>query len=120
MAQIIIVDDSISVRTPLRVILENFGHEVFDFEDGKQAREFTRTKTVDLVITDLNMPIMNGMTLVASLRSSEEYKSIPILILTTEFSDRKKSKARSLGATGWLTKPFTEERIKKALEKTLH
>ena len=119
MAQIIIVDDSVAIRMPLRLILEESGHEVFDFEDGKQALEFARGHVVDLVITDLNMPVMNGMALIASLRKHSDYKSIPILVLTTESVDHKKNKAKTLGATGWITKPFSQERIKKALDKTL-
>ena len=119
MAQIIIVDDSVAIRMPLRLILEESGHEVFDFEDGKQALEFARGHVVDLVITDLNMPVMNGMALIASLRKHSDYKIIPILVLTTESVDHKKNKAKALGATGWITKPFSQERIKKALDKTL-
>lgn len=119
MAQIIVVDDSVAIRMPLKLILEEFGHEVFVFEDGRQALDFTRTKIVDLVITDLNMPIMNGMALIASLRKSSDYKLIPIIVLTTESVDHKKNKARTLGASGWITKPFSQDRIKKALDKLL-
>ena len=119
MSLIMIVDDAYTIRGPLRLALEELGHEVVDFENGKFAISHARENLVDLVITDLNMPIMSGMTLIASLRRLESYKTIPILVLTTESADGKKNKARGLGATGWLTKPFTKERIRKALEKTL-
>ncbi len=119
MAQIIIVDDSIGIRTPLKLILEEYGHEVFAFENGKLALDFATENVLDLVITDLNMPVMNGMTLIARLRKLPGYQTTPILVLTTESVDRKKNKARALGATGWITKPFTQDRIKKALDKTL-
>ncbi len=119
MSKIIIVDDAYTIRGPLRLILEELGHEVIDFENGKLALDYCRKESSDLVITDLNMPVMNGMTLIASLNKIETYKTIPILVLTTESADHKKNKAKILGATGWITKPFTEERIKKALNKTL-
>jgi len=119
MARIMAVDDSAAIRGPLEAMISLHGHEVFMFEDGRQALEFARTDTVDLVITDLNMPEMNGMSLISSLRRLPFYKNTPILILTTETADYKKKKAQSVGATGWITKPFTEERITAALKKTL-
>jgi len=119
MAKIIIVDDSAAIRMPLKLILEEYGHEVFAFEDGRQALDYARGEVVDLVITDLNMPVMNGMALIASLRKHSDYKSIPILVLTTETVDHKKNKAKALGATGWIAKPFSQDRIKKALDKIL-
>jgi len=119
MAQIMIVDDSVAIRMPLKLILEELGHDVNAFEDGRQALDFARGEVVDLVITDLNMPVMNGMALIASLRKNSDYSSVPILVLTTETVEHKKNKAKTLGATGWIAKPFSPERIKKALEKTL-
>jgi len=119
MARIMAVDDSAAIRGPIEAILIQNGHDAFVFEDGRQALSFARTESVDLVITDLNMPEMNGMSLISNLRRLPSYKNTPILVLTTETADYKKKKAKSVGATGWITKPFTEERILAALKKTL-
>ena len=119
MARILAVDDALAIRCAIEHILTTYGHDVFLFENGKEALKFARNEDVDLVITDLNMPEMNGMSLITSLRRIESYKRIPILIMTTESSDYKKKKGKSVGATGWITKPFTEERIKAALNKVL-
>lgn len=119
MSKIMTVDDAAAIREPLKMVLEELGHEVVTFENGKQAIDYARKENVDLVITDLNMPEMNGMALIASLRRLDSYKTIPILVMTTESADYKKNKARSVGATGWLTKPFSQERIEAALKKTL-
>lgn len=113
------VDDALAIRNAIELILQHHGHDVFVFENGKEAIEFARTEKVDLVITDLNMPEMNGMSLISSLRRLDNYRTIPILVMTTETADYKKKKARSVGATGWIAKPFTEERILSALKKTL-
>jgi len=119
MARIIAVDDALAIRSAIKLILSHHGHDVFDFENGKDAIEFARQESVDLVITDLNMPEMNGMSLISSLRRLEDYEHTPILVMTTETADYKKKKAKSVGATGWIAKPFTEERILKALNKVL-
>jgi len=119
MARIMAVDDALAIRSAVNLILSHHGHDVFMFENGKDAIDFARNESVDLVITDLNMPEMNGMSLIASLRRLETYKHIPILIMTTETADYKKKKGKSVGATGWIAKPFTEERIVKALDKVL-
>lgn len=119
MARILTADDSYAIRRPLEAMLTELGHQVFAFEDGKQALDFARKEAVDLVITDINMPVMDGFVLISSLRRLEAYKTIPILMLTTESSEEKKTKAKRLGATGWLTKPFSVERIQQALKKTI-
>ena len=119
MAKILTVDDAATIRGPLKLILEELGHQVFDFENGRVALEFAHQNSVDLVITDLNMPEMDGVTLISHLRNLDNYKSIPILVMTTESSDDKKKEAKSVGASGWLTKPFSRERIKAALNKTI-
>ena len=113
------VDDALAIRSAVSLILSHRGHEVFIFEHGKDTLEFARDNSVDLVITDLNMAEMNGMSLITNLRRLENYAHIPILIMTTETADYKKKKGKSVGATGWIAKPFTEERILKALNKVL-
>ncbi len=119
MAKILAVDDALAIRCAIGEILKHQGHEVELCENGREALEFARKETVDLVITDLNMPEMNGMSLISSLRRLDNYKMLPILVMTTESADYKKKKAKSVGATGWITKPFTEQRIKNALNKVL-
>ncbi len=119
MANILAVDDSVAIRTMMKVVLESAGHNVFLKENGREALDFAKGHTVDLVITDLNMPEMGGMSLVNHLRKLEEYKSKPILVITTETADYKKQKAKTVGATGWIAKPVDKERLLRAVEKTV-
>ncbi len=119
MANIIAVDDSAAIRTLMQVVLEAAGHTVFLFENGRLALDFAKTHSVDLVITDLNMPEMGGMSLVSHLRRLENYKSKPILVITTETADYKKQKAKTVGATGWIAKPVDKDRLLKAVERTV-
>ena len=119
MARIMAVDDALAIRKAIELILRTHGHEAFIFENGREAIAFARNEPVDLVITDLNMPEMNGMSLITSLRRIDAYCRIPILVMTTETASYKKAKAKSIGASGWIAKPFTEERIVAALEKTV-
>lgn len=119
MAHILAVDDAKVIRLMVQSTLEREGHTVTLAENGREALNFARDNTVDLVITDLNMPIMNGMVLAAALRNLDEHRFTPILIMTTENSDYKKSKAKSSGASGWIQKPVDPERLLKAVKKTL-
>lgn len=119
MAKILAVDDSEAIRMMVHTILSAAGHEVVAHEDGRKALDYARDNTVDLVITDLNMPEMGGMSLIASLRRMASYAHVPILIMTTETADYKKQKARSAGATGWIAKPVNEERLLLAVKKTV-
>jgi len=120
MARILAVDDALAIRCVIGEILKSQGHEVFLFENGRNALKFAREEQVDLVITDLNMPEMNGMSLISSLRLLAHYQFTPILVMTTESADYLKRKAKSVGANGWLTKPITEARISSALDKVLN
>lgn len=119
MASILAVDDSEAIRTLMKVVLENAGHTVFLKENGREALDFARDHTVDLVITDLNMPEMGGMSLVGNLRRLDNYKTKPILVMTTETADYKKQKAKTVGATGWIAKPVDKDRLLQAVEKTV-
>lgn len=119
MATILAADDSVAIRKVLEALLTGMGHEVVLANDGQEAIDFARENVVDLVITDLNMPIKGGMSVVNTLRQWDTYKHVPILVLTTETGDYKKKKARSLGASGWISKPITEERLQKAIKATL-
>lgn len=111
MAAILAVDDSSSIRNMVKRILETGGYEVVVAEDGVNAMEVARSRTFDMVLTDINMPNMTGISLVSKLRRLQHYQDIPIVMVTTEDEDYKKQKAKNQGANGWLQKPFTQERL---------
>ena len=117
MAHILAVDDAKVIRLMVSSVLEKDGHTVTLAENGREALNFARDNSVDLVISDLNMPIMNGMVLAAALRNLDNHRFTPIM--TTEDSDYKKNKAKSSGASGWIQKPVDAERLLKAVNKTL-
>ena len=119
MARILAVDDMRSMRDLVKAVLEKRGHEVIVHEDGVEALAWARSESADLVITDLNMPNLDGIGLVSELRRLEDYSRTPILILTTEGSDESKNQARDAGANGWIQKPFDPERLSTAVDKTL-
>ncbi|HFD31986.1 MAG TPA: response regulator [Gammaproteobacteria bacterium] len=117
MARILTVDDSKAMRDLMIHILGEAGHEVTTAEDGVQALAIARENTFDLALIDVNMPNMNGLSLVSKLRRLDDYQYIPLIMVTTETSDYRKNKAKTMGATGWLTKPFTAERLLGAVNK---
>jgi two-component system chemotaxis response regulator CheY len=121
MAQtILIVDDSESIREVVSFTLENAGYNVLVGIDGKDALKFLDGKTeIDLLITDLYMPNMNGIELIKAVRDHDYYKRIPILFLTTESQRDKKMEAKDAGATGWIIKPFVPAKLLSALNKVL-
>jgi len=119
MAKILTVDDSQAIRDLVTQILSNEKHEVISACDGVEALALARTTTVDLALVDVNMPNMNGLSLVSKLRKLDAYKFTPIIMVTTETDEYRKKKARSVGATGWLAKPFTAERLIAAVNKLL-
>ena len=118
--RILTVDDSPSMRMLLRAALTEQGFTVFEAEDGVDALEKLEAATPDLVITDINMPRMDGFGLIEALRSGDVRAGLPILVLTTEASDEKKARARSAGATGWIVKPFDREKLGAAIRRVLH
>ena len=119
MALIIAVDDARTMREMVRSILEDNGHTVLTADDGTSALDLAREHTADLVITDLHMDEMNGIDLTKQLRTLDDYRNTPILLLTTEHSDEMKQSGRQAGASGWLTKPFDPDRLNRAVEKLL-
>ncbi len=116
---ILAVDDSASIRRMVSFTLKTAGYDVIEAVDGADALDKARTKPVNLVLTDQNMPRMDGLTLVRSLRRLPEYRTAPILILTTESSADMKSQGRAAGATGWLVKPFDPQRLLEVVKKVL-
>jgi two-component system chemotaxis response regulator CheY len=115
--KILAVDDSKTMRDMVTFTLKGAGYEVVDAEDGKQALDKLKTGKVDAVITDLNMPNMNGFELIRALRADPSYKMTPILMLTTEGDDAKKQEGKSAGATGWVVKPFNPEKLVQVVKK---
>ena len=116
---ILAVDDSGSLRQMLVFTLKAAGYQVVEAVDGRDGLDKAKQKQFDLVLTDQNMPNMDGLTLIRSLRALPTYARVPILMLTTESSDEMKSKGRTAGATGWLVKPFDPTRLTEVVRKVL-
>ena len=116
---IMTVDDSISMRQMVKATLQSAGYGVVEAADGEEALEYARQNTVDLVISDVNMPRMDGITLVHQLRALSTYRLTPLLLLTTESSQEKKLEGKRAGATGWIVKPFNPAQLLATLEKLL-
>lgn len=119
MKTILAVDDSATMREMVAFVLESAGYRVIEAEDGAKGLEQAKNSQVDLVVTDQNMPNMDGITLVKALRELNGYKTVPILLLTTESSDGMKAKGRQAGATGWLVKPFDPATLLEVVQKVL-
>lgn len=115
---ILAVDDSASVRQMVSFTLEAEGHDVILAADGNDALA-KLVGPVHLVITDLNMPGMDGIQLISRIRASASHKYVPILMLTTESHAAKKQDAKAAGATGWITKPFRPEQLRAVVERVL-
>lgn len=116
---ILAVDDSGSLRQMVVFSLNAAGYQVIEAVDGEDALNKAKTNVVDLVLTDQNMPKMDGLTLIKSLRSLSTYQKVPILMLTTESSDEMKALGRAAGATGWLVKPFDPKRLLDVVQRVI-
>lgn len=116
---ILAVDDSGSLRQMVSFSLTAAGYQVVQAVDGQDGLDKAKDKTVDLVLTDQNMPIMDGLTLIKNLRSLSSYQKVPILMLTTESSDEMKAKGKAAGANGWLVKPFDPKRLIEVVQKVI-
>jgi two-component system, chemotaxis family, chemotaxis protein CheY len=115
--RILAVDDSKSMRQMVSFTLRGAGFDVVEAEDGDDALKKAQAEPFGLVLTDHNMPRMDGITLIKSLRSMAAYRKSPILVLTTESSDEMKAKGRAAGATGWIVKPFNPARLLEVVKK---
>ncbi len=116
---ILIVDDSESIREVVNFTLENEGYNVLAAVDGKDALKHLDGKAIDLIITDLHMPEMDGIELIKEVRKMPVYERIPILFLTTESQASRKMEAKEAGATGWIIKPFVPAKLIAALNKVI-
>jgi two-component system chemotaxis response regulator CheY len=116
---ILAVDDSASMRQMVRFTLESAGFKVVQAADGVEALDFAKANEVDLVLTDVNMPRMDGITLVRELRALASYKFTPVLVLTTESGSDTKQRGKQAGATGWIVKPFSPEQLISTIARVL-
>lgn len=119
MTRILTVDDSAAMRQMVEVTLAAAGYDVQKAVDGREALQLAQSQAFDLVITDVNMPNMDGIALVRGLRALPAYRFTPVLVLTTEHSDELKNEGRQAGATGWLVKPFNPDRLLATVAKVL-
>ncbi|NTF44773.1 response regulator [Rhizobium rhizogenes] len=118
-ANILTVDDSASIRLTTRIALTNAGYAVTEAVDGADGLGKMKAGSFDLIVTDLNMPNMDGLTMIRGLRQLPAYMGTPVIFLTTESDGDLKQQAKAAGATGWLTKPFDPETLIKIVRKVL-
>lgn len=116
---ILIVDDSLSIRESISFFLTEEGFSVIKAEDGIDALDKLNNCNPELIITDLHMPNMNGIKFISEVRKIKKYKHLPIILLTTETLKEKKLEAKHAGATGWLNKPFSKEKLIKVINKVI-
>ena len=119
MAKILAVDDSASMRQMVAFTLKGAGHEVIEAVDGVDALAKAKGAKLDLVVSDVNMPNMDGITLIKELRAIPAFKFIPMLMLTTESTGEKKAEGKAAGATGWIVKPFNPDQLLATVNKVL-
>ncbi|EUC00832.1 response regulator receiver protein [Rhizobium sp. CF080] len=118
-ASILTVDDSASIRLTTRVALSNAGYQITEAVDGMDGIAKLSASQFDLIVTDLNMPNMDGLTMIRELRKMPAHMGVPVIFLTTESDNDIKQEAKAAGATGWLTKPFDPESLVKIVRKVL-
>jgi two-component system chemotaxis response regulator CheY len=111
------VDDSKTIREMVSFTLKNAGYQILEAEDGVKAVDVIKANNVDVVITDLNMPNMNGIELIKAIRANPKYSLVPILMLTTEGDANKKVEGKNAGATGWIVKPFQPEKLVQVIKR---
>lgn len=114
---VLAVDDSKTMRDMVSFTLRGAGYSVVEADNGVNALTALKGQKVDLVITDINMPQMDGITLVKNIRGLPQYAGTPILVLTTEADQKKKDEGRAAGATGWIVKPFSPDKLLQVVAK---
>ncbi|SRR6266568_9365596 len=116
---ILVVDDSVMVRQMVSFTLKEAGFNVVEAENGQDALNKIANSTVDMIVTDLNMPVMDGITFIGNARATASTKYVPILMLTTESQPEMKQKGKAAGATGWIVKPFDPPKLLGVIGKLL-
>ncbi|MDB5420451.1 MAG: response regulator receiver protein [Brevundimonas sp.] len=119
MTSILTVDDSASIRVAIKIALSGEGYSVTEAVDGADGLAKAEAGSFDLIVTDLNMPVMDGLAMIRELRKRPAHAGVPILFLTTESDGEIKAQAKAAGATGWLTKPFDPEQLVRIVKKVL-
>ena len=119
MGKILIVDDSSVIRVIASDAAIEAGHEVMVAENGQEGLDILRNKKFDLIFSDINMPIMDGFEMVENIKQDKEYKYIPIIMLTTESSEKMKEHGKELGVQGWMIKPFNKKKFFMAVKKLI-
>jgi two-component system, chemotaxis family, chemotaxis protein CheY len=117
--KILIVDDSSSVRTVARMALREKGYDVVEAGNGQEALKVLQGDRCHLVISDVNMPVMDGITLLKEIKANPNYKFTPVIMLTTEAGEDKKQEGRAAGAKAWITKPFQPQLLVDAVAKLI-
>ncbi|WP_414693112.1 response regulator [Pelagibacterium sp.] len=118
--RVLTVDDSRTILAMLHHTLTNAGFEVLQAENGQVGLDVLGREDVDVVITDINMPVMDGIEFIRRVRATGRHQSLPILILTTETSQDKRDQGRAAGGTGWIVKPFDPEKLISVINKVVH
>lgn len=116
---ILTVDDSASMRQMVKITLSGAGYQVVEAENGADGLSKAKTSPANMVVTDLNMPVMDGLTFIRELRKLPEYRGVPIIFLSTESDAGVKAQAKEAGATGWIVKPFQAEQLLAIVKKVL-
>jgi two-component system chemotaxis response regulator CheY len=116
---ILTVDDSPSIRQMVSFTLKGAGYQVVEAADGRQGLDQAKANALSLILTDQNMPQMDGITMIKALRAMSQFAALPILMLTTEAGDQMKAQGRAAGATGWLVKPFSPAKLLEVVRKVL-
>ena len=119
MTKVLAVDDSASMRQMVSFTLKGAGYDVVEAKDGVEALGIAKTSSFNLVITDVNMPNMDGISLIRELRTLDDYKFIPMLMLTTESGMDKKTEGKAAGATGWIVKPFNPDQLLATIKRVI-
>jgi two-component system chemotaxis response regulator CheY len=115
--KVLTVDDSRTIRNMLLMTLNNAGFDIVQAEDGVEGLEVLEESNPDVIVTDINMPRLDGFGFIEGVRQNDRYRAIPILVLTTESDAEKKNRAREAGATGWIVKPFDPSKLIAAIER---
>jgi two-component system chemotaxis response regulator CheY len=118
-ASILTVDDSASIRQALKLTLSSAGYTVEDADNGQEGLRKAEVGSYDMIITDLNMPVMDGLSMIREIRARQAAVGVPIVFLTTESDDDMKAQAKSAGATGWIVKPFNPDQLLRIVKKVL-
>jgi len=118
--RVLTVDDSRTILAMLHHTLSNAGFDVLQAEDGQKGLDILKREAVDIIITDINMPVMDGIEFIRNVRATGQHNSLPILILTTETSQDKREQGLAAGGTGWIVKPFDPEKLISVIHKVVH